>query len=125
MTIQATITRILVEILDLSEDRIRPETYLIRDLGAESIDLLEIGVAMQHHLHIPVDDDTLFLKNARTVLARARQQGQEPATALAAAYPHLGSERLVQILKDLDAGPVLRVADLLAYAEAQVRDLEK
>lgn len=124
MTTHAVIIRILAEILDLPEDLIQSETYLIRDLGAESIDLLEIGVAMQHGLHIPVDDDTLFLKNARTVLARARQQGQEPVAAMAATYPHLCPERHIQILDDLDGGPVLRVADLLAYAESAIRDVQ-
>jgi acyl carrier protein len=122
MTTHAIITRILAEILDLHEDLIQPETYLIRDLGAESIDLLEIGVAMQHRLHIPVDDDTLFLKNVRTVLARARQQGLEPRAAMAATYPHLDPLRHIQILDDLDGGPVLLVADLLAYAESAARN---
>ena len=73
-----TICSILAEILDLDPAEITPNTYVIRSLKAESIDLLEIGVAMQHQLGIAVDDDSLFLKNVRIVLARAERSGTEP-----------------------------------------------
>jgi len=114
----AAIIAILAEILDLEPTDIRPETYVIRELEAQSIDLLEIGVAMQHRLCIAVDDDTLFLKNIRLILARAERQGQAPLEALAGAYPHLDAPRLSAILSDLNGGPVLTVADLVAYALA-------
>ena len=107
---------ILAEILDLDADQISPETYVIRTLKAESIDLLEIGVAMQHRLHIDVDDDLLFLKNVRTVLNRAEREAKNPLHALKSQYPHLSENRLQHILADLPAGPVLRVEDLVAYA---------
>lgn len=113
-----TITSILAEILDLDPADITPETYVIRTLKAESIDLLEIGVAMQHRLGIAVDDDRLFLKNARLVLARAEERGGDALTALGAEYPHLPEDRRREILADLTAGPVLRVGDLVAYALA-------
>lgn len=111
------ITDILCEILDLDPSEVRPETYVIRTLQAESIDLLEIGVGMQHRLHIDVDDDVLFLKNARIVLARAEKSGMPPSDALQAEYPHLSPARVQAILADLPAGPVLLVADLIAYAK--------
>jgi len=109
---------ILAEILDLDVDQISPETYVIRTLQAESIDLLEIGVAMQHRLGIGVDDDLLFLKNIRTVLNRAKRDAKDPLDALKSEYPHLSENRLRHILADLSAGPVLRVEDLVAYAES-------
>lgn len=112
------IQAILAEILDLDVDQISPETYVIRTLKAESIDLLEIGVAMQHRLGIAVDDDRLFLKNVRTVLIRAERDAKNPLDALKAEYPHLSENRLRHILTDLSAGPVLRVEDLVAYAES-------
>ena len=111
-----TITEILGEILDLDPAAITPETYVIRDLQAESIDLLEIGVAMQHRLDIEVDDDTVFLKNMRTVLAQAAKAGTGPLEALRGEYPHLDDARLQAILADRDGGPVLKVRDLEAYA---------
>ena len=116
--IPETITAILTEILDLDPDDITTATYVIRDLKAESIDLLEIGVAMQHRLGLAVDDDVLFLKNARIVLARAEKQGLPALDALRAEYPHLTRQRLEEILADLPGGPVLQVRDLVAYALA-------
>ena len=113
-----TICSILAEILDLDPADITPDTYVIRSLKAESIDLLEIGVAMQHQLGIAVDDDSLFLKNVRIVLARAERSGTEPLSALRAEFPHLSEDRLAEILADLSAGPVLQVRDLVSYAQA-------
>jgi acyl carrier protein len=117
MTPLPLICSILGEILDLDPAEITPDTYVIRSLKAESIDLLEIGVAMQHQLGIAVDDDSLFLKNVRIVLARAERSGDEPLSALRAEYPHLTEDRLTEILADLAAGPVLQVRDLVAYAQ--------
>jgi acyl carrier protein len=121
MTPFATIAAILAEILDLDPSDITPETYVIRTLEAESIDLLEIGVAMQHRLGITVDDDLLFLKNVRMELSRAQQRGADALEALQSEYPHLPEDRLREILTDLPAGPVLRVSDLEAYALAADR----
>ncbi|MGE4443168.1 MAG: acyl carrier protein [Desulfomicrobium sp.] len=118
----STIRSILAEILDLDPARITAETYVIRTLKAESIDLLEIGVAMQHRLGLAVDDDLLFLKNARTVLIRAERDATAPLEALKSEYPYLPEHRLREILDDLPAGPVLRVADLVAYAQAFGQD---
>ncbi|MBU4526411.1 MAG: acyl carrier protein [Desulfomicrobium sp.] len=121
MNLFATISSILAEILDLDPADITPETYVIRTLEAESIDLLEIGVAMQHRLDIAVDDDLLFLKNVRMILNRAQHDGADALKALRSAYPHLSEDRLREILSDLPAGPVLRVGDLVAYALAANR----
>lgn len=113
-----TICSILAEILDLDPADITPETYVIRTLKAESIDLLEIGVAMQHRLGIAVDDDLLFLKNVRIILNRAGRDNVDALSALKSEYPYLSEPRLQEILDDLSAGPVLQVRDLVAYAQA-------
>ena len=122
--ITASITGILADILDLDPAQITPETYVVRDLRAESIDLLEIGVAMQHRLDMEVDDDTLFLKNMRQVLARAAKAGKAPEEAMAAEYPHLDRARIAEILADREAGPVIKVRDLAAYAADRAGEAE-
>lgn len=114
-TTQAIIT-LVSEILDLEPTEIQIKTYLIRDLHAESIDLLEIGVAIQHRLGIAVDDDQLFLKNMRMIISRAEKDGVLPLDALHVSYPHLSLERLQDIVHDLVLGPVVQVQDLIAYA---------
>lgn len=112
----ASITNILEEILDLEPGTVTPETYIMRELDAESIDLLEIGVAMEQRFRIPVVDDKLFLKSLRMTLASAETRGITHEVALTQAYPHLTAERLSEILCDLEAGPVLKMQDLVAYA---------
>ncbi|WP_051307047.1 acyl carrier protein [Desulfomicrobium escambiense] len=123
-TITAAINGILADILDLDPELITPETYVVRDLRAESIDLLEIGVAIQHRLDMEVDDDTLFLKNMRKVLARAAKAGTAPEAALADEYPHLDSARIAEIVTDRETGPVIKVRDLIAYAADRAGDRE-
>ena len=123
-TITAAVVDILVDILDLDPAQVTPETYVVRDLRAESIDLLEIGVAMQHRLDMEVDDDTLFLKNMRQVLGRAAKAGKSPEEAMAAEYPHLDRARIAEILADREAGPVIKVRDLAAYAADRAGDRE-
>lgn len=122
--ITASITGILADILDLDPAQITPETYVVRDLRAESIDLLEIGVAMQHRMDMEVDDDTLFLKNMRQVLGRAAKTGRSPEEALAAEYPHLDAGRIAEILAEREAGPVIKVRDLISYAADRAGDRE-
>ena len=112
----ASIANILEEILDLEPGTVTPETYIMRDLDAESIDLLEIGVAMEQRFRIPVVDAKLFLKSLRMALASAETRGVAPEAALIQAYPHLTAKRLNEILHDLEAGPVLKMQDLVAYA---------
>lgn len=118
MSIYQNIVQILAEILDLPAQEITPTTYLIRELHAESIDLLEIGVAMEHGLGIVVDDDRLFLKNLRLVLSKASPEQQSALDLLAAEYTHLSPTRLEEILQDLPHGPALQVQDLVDYAQA-------
>jgi acyl carrier protein len=108
---------IIAEIFDLPPEDITPTTYLFRDLGAESIDLLEIGVAIQHRLGLPVREDILFLRDLRLHLKEAAERGVAPETALASVYPHLSTERIAEILTDRAAGPVLQVRDLVAYVQ--------
>ena len=119
MTTFKAITTIIAEILDLDPQTITPSTYLIRELGAESIDLLEIGVAIQHRLGVPVDDDILFLKNLRVLILQAKQDSTNPLMLLTQTYAHLDAGRLGQILDETKAGPVLQVRDLVAYVKAQ------
>lgn len=112
----SAITAIIGEILDVDPETISPQTYLIRDLGAESIDLLEIGVAVQHRLGLAVDDDQLFLKEARVTVHQAQADGTKAIlSALTRAYPHLNQDRLARMPADMENGPALQVADLLAY----------
>lgn len=115
MEIFESIQAILTEILDLEEAELTPETYLIRDLGAESIDLLEIAVAMNYRFKIQVEDDEAFLKNFRLYLMEAEHSQVRPAAYLAERYPFLSPDRIEEILSDLEGGPTVKIKDLACY----------
>ncbi len=119
MDILEEIKKILVEILDIENDIITPETYLIRKLGAESIDLLELAVAINSRFNIDVNDDEIFLRKLRQYITEAEQQNKNILQYLAKNLPFLSRKRLEEIIADLEEGPTLKVKDLIAYVERQ------
>jgi len=115
MDVLEEITIILAEILDMEGLVITPETYLIRELGAESIDLLELSVAINSRFNIEVNDDELFLRTLRIHLRAAKMDGSDAAGYLAGKYPALTVSRVAEILADMGGGPVLRMKDIISY----------
>ncbi len=119
MNILEEITEILAEILDIENHNISPETYLIRELGAESIDLLELAVALNSRFKIDVNDDEIFLRKLRQYITEAEQQNNDILQYLAENLPFLSRKRLEEIIADLEGGPTLKVKDLISYVERQ------
>ena len=119
MDILEEIKKILAEILDIENHIITPETYLIRELGAESIDLLELAIAINSGFNIDVDDDEIFLRKLRDYITEAEQQNKNILQYLAKNLPFLSRKRLENIMADLEGGPTLKVKDLISYIEWQ------
>ena len=111
----AEIKKILVELLDLEDREISPETYLIQELGAESIDLLELAVTINSRFKITVKDDEVFLTRFRLYLTEAGQQGKDSAPYVAEKYPFLTHDRIAEIIAHIDEGPQLKIKDLISY----------
>jgi acyl carrier protein len=109
------IKKIIIDLLDLEEDTITPETYLIKELGAESIDLLELAVAIHSRFKISVKDDNIFLTRFRLYLTEAASQEKDMAPYLAGKYPHLSEERIADIIAHISEGPQLKIKDLISY----------
>lgn len=116
------ITKSLGEILDIEIEEITPEAYVVRDLGAESIDLLELSVALNARFKVEVNEDEVFLRTFRVFLNKATEDRKNPADYLQAKFPFLGAGRIGEILSDLDGGPVLKVKDLTAYVSWRLGD---
>jgi acyl carrier protein len=117
--LEKQITKILMELLDIEKSEINPDAYLIRELGAESIDLLELAVAINAQCGVKVNDDDIFLKHLRLFMKQARDSQEEPSAFLAGKYPFLSPQRTAEIVADLQNGPVLKVKDLISYIEWQ------
>lgn len=105
----------LAEILDVNPRDIGPETYLIRDLEAESIDLLELAVVLNAEFQIEIDDDEIFLRTLRIYLDEPKSTPADMGEYLMEKYPYLTRERILEVLSDLPDGPVIKVKDLVSY----------
>jgi acyl carrier protein len=58
--IDSRITKVLVQALGVEEDEIKPTATLQGDLGAESIDFLDIVFRLEREFMIKIDQDELF-----------------------------------------------------------------
>lgn len=115
MSVFSKISGILADILDLESSTINAETYLIRDLEAESIDLLELAVTLNSEFQIDIDDDEIFLKTLRIYIDEPKNSPENMQEYIMEKYPYLSGERIQEILNDLKNGPVLKVKDLISY----------
>ena len=109
------VREILGEILDFDVEEITPETYLVRELDAESIDLLEVALELSSGFGVEVRDDDIFLRNLRGLIVGADENGKDASAAIVENLPHITNERAGEMLKDLKEGPVLKVKDLVSY----------
>ena len=112
MDIFGEIRESLTEILDIEAQEITPETYVVRDLDAESIDLLELSVALNSRFKVEVNDDEIYLKGLRSCMNGANG---DAGKRIVGEFPFLSHERAGEILTDLEGGPVLKVKDLISY----------
>jgi acyl carrier protein len=115
MDVLAELKKILEGLLDLEDREITPETLLIQDLGAESIDLLELAVTINSRFKIAVKDDEIFLTRFRLYSREAEQQGKDAIHYLAGRYPFLGKGRIAEIMAYIKEGPQLKIKDLISY----------
>ncbi|MFB3926421.1 MAG: acyl carrier protein [Syntrophales bacterium] len=111
---------ILADLLDLDEKRITAESYLVRELGAESIDFIELAATMSRRFKIEIRKDEIFLKRLRFYAMEAGLNGWDTVSFIRDKYPHLPGPRVAEIVRDLEDGPALKVKDLLFYLESRV-----
>ena len=65
MNIEARVSSIIADQLGLSEDDIKPEKKFIEDLGADSLDIVELIMAMEEEFQTEIPDEEA--ENIRTV----------------------------------------------------------
>lgn len=63
--LEEKIKAIIVEQLDITEEECIPEAAFIDDLGADSLDIVELIMAMEDHFGLEISDDDL--EKIRTV----------------------------------------------------------
>ncbi len=64
-SIEERVKQIIVEQLDVSEDEVTPEASFVDDLGADSLDIVELVMAMEETFDVEIPDEEA--ENLRTV----------------------------------------------------------
>ena len=63
------VTQLLCEQLGISADKVKEDSKIVEDLGADSIDVLEIVMALEDELGIEIEEDKITeLKTVKDVV---------------------------------------------------------
>lgn len=65
VNIEEKVKEIIIEQLDITEEECVPDAAFIDDLGADSLDIVELIMAMEDHFGLEISDDDL--EKIRTV----------------------------------------------------------
>jgi acyl carrier protein len=76
MTLEEKVIGIIMEQLDVTREECVPEASFIDDLGADSLDLVELIMAMEETFNIQIADNELQqIRSIRNVLDYLRDKG--------------------------------------------------
>lgn len=69
MTVYEEVTSVVVEILGIDSDSVKPETNLVTDLQANSLDVVEIVTLLEDKYGLSIiDDDLADLNSIRDIV---------------------------------------------------------
>lgn len=57
MSVEEKVKKIIMDQLGVSAEEVKPEASFVEDLGADSLDLTELIMAMEEEFGIEIDDD--------------------------------------------------------------------
>jgi acyl carrier protein len=57
MSVEEKVKAIIVDQLGVSESEVKPESSFVEDLGADSLDLTELIMAMEEEFGVEIDDE--------------------------------------------------------------------
>ena len=118
------VTKVLVEALGVEEDDIKPFATLQADLGAESIDFLDIVFRLEREFEIKIPRGELFFEQIFERSAEIVQDGQVTAEGLAALRAQMPYADLTGLERDRRLNRIddLLTVDLLTrYAAWKLR----
>lgn len=118
----AKIQSALVEALGVDEDEATPEATLVGDLGAESIDFLDIVFRLEKAFEIKIPRGELFPEDVLTN-SQYVHDGRVTEAGLAELRSRMPFANLDEFSKNpvvQDFGSVLTVADMCRFIETKV-----
>ncbi|MBN1588637.1 MAG: acyl carrier protein [Pirellulales bacterium] len=116
----------LVDALGVDEDEVVPEATLVGDLGAESIDFLDIVFRLEKGFDISIPRGELFPEDILTN-AEYIQDGKLTEVGLAEVRKRMPFADLDEFAKNpavQDFGNLLTVADMCRFVEAKLAAAE-
>lgn len=112
----------LVDALGVDEEDVKPEATLVGDLGAESIDFLDIVFRLEKAFDIKIPRGELFPEDVLTD-AKYVQDGKVTPTGIAELRKRMPFANLDDFEKNpvvQDFGNLLTVADMCRFVEGKV-----
>jgi acyl carrier protein len=77
MAIEERVKEIIVEQLGVSEDEVVPEASFIDDLGADSLDIVELVMAMEEEFDMEIpDEDAEKIQTIQDAINYIKQKAQ-------------------------------------------------
>jgi len=78
MSVEEKVIKIIAEKLNVSEDQVKPEASFVDDLGADSLDLVELVMAMEEEFGMEIsDEEAEKLRTVKDVLDYIKERVQE------------------------------------------------
>ncbi len=75
MSVEEKVIEIIAEKLNLSKEQIKPEASFVDDLGADSLDLVELVMAMEEEFGMEVpDEEAEKLRTVKDVIDYVKQK---------------------------------------------------
>lgn len=75
MSLDQKISKIIVEQLNVEEEKVKPSASFINDLGADSLDIVELVMAMEEEFGLDIpDQDAEGLKTVGDVLKYLKEK---------------------------------------------------
>ena len=75
MALEERVTDIIVEHLNVSRDEVVPEASFVDDLGADSLDIVELVMAMEEEFDVEIpDDDAEKIQTIGDAIAYLKEQ---------------------------------------------------
>ena len=79
--IQERIKKIIVEQLNVEEEQVTPNAHFVEDLGADSLDNVEMVMAFETEFEIEIpDEDTEKITNMQEAVAYVEKRAVETAS---------------------------------------------
>ncbi|MCX6903695.1 MAG: phosphopantetheine-binding protein [Verrucomicrobia bacterium] len=105
---------LLVEVLGVTPDKIRLGSGLVNDLGAESIDLLDLSFRIEEQFQVTIESNEIEREAKKRLPGGGYEKDgfltDEALTEIGRAVPELDKSKLVKGLRKVDLPSLLTVS---------------